>query len=312
MKEDQLKGLVSFLVTPKNSVGIQLTKFLLGFTMIWLYIVKLKERYTLWGPENLYNREQNGFFIFNIYSYITNNTVFNIIYFTGLIVTILFTFGYFSFISGPAFFIFTASLYNQNSFILTGGNNILLLIAYFLAFMWGKPSYNEEIYEISWSLRRELVGLLHNFGLLACRIQICIMYFFAGLYKSGGDMWLHGTALYYVLRVEEFILPGVSHLIYSNPYLVTVGTYATLIFQISFPFLIWFKKLKPYMFIMAVLFHSLIGIIMGLTWFSIQMVAVDILFFNINSTKPLHYKIKKLKDRFRIKRFTLRGGGIDA
>lgn len=301
MSHEKLNQFVTFLVVPRNTVGIYLTRFILGFTILWIYLVKFNERYMLWGPNNVHNSEASIFPLFNIYYYISNYTLFNIVYIVGIITTLLFMLGYKKVFSGPAFFIMTTALYNQNPFILTGGNNILILIVFFLAFMWGDITYKEEQYSSSWTIKRHLIGLVHNLMLLASLIQICIMYFFSGMFKFDGEQWIHGTALYYVLRVTEFTLPGVSEIIYSSALLITIGTYTTLIFQIAFPFLIWFKKLKPYMFLLAVMFHALIGIIMGLTWFSVQMIAVDILFFSVNSLEPLNKKQNIIMNKLKIK-----------
>src|SRR5262249_20781426 len=58
----------------------------------------------------------------------------------------------------------------------------------------------------------------------------------------------------------------------------TVGTYGTLALEISFPFLIWRPKLRWFMICCSVLMHTGIGIIMGLTTFSLMMLCLVLAF----------------------------------
>ena len=123
-------------------------------------------------------------------------------------------------------------------------------------------------------------ALIHNAAAITVMLQICLVYFISSLYKAQGHEWYNGTALYYILRVNEFTLPGVNPLIYHNPLLVTFLTYSTLIFQVSFPFLIWNKRTKPLMLVGAVCLHLGIATIMGLAWFSLTMLSVDVIFLD--------------------------------
>ncbi|MGW5276131.1 hypothetical protein ACWEQP_26910 [Streptomyces sp. NPDC004044] len=40
------------------------------------------------------------------------------------------------------------------------------------------------------------------------------------LYKVQGKLWQDGTALFYIMRIPEFSLPGVSDLVHGNDMLV--------------------------------------------------------------------------------------------
>jgi predicted DCC family thiol-disulfide oxidoreductase YuxK len=89
-----------------------------------------------------------------------------------------------------------------------------------------------------------------------------------------GQLWQNGTALYYILRVDEFSWPAAAAAVYQNPYLVVLGTYGTVLFEIMFlPML--FNRWTRYLVIAAgVAFHAGIALFMGLVTFAWSMLSV--------------------------------------
>ncbi|MGH9509932.1 MAG: DCC1-like thiol-disulfide oxidoreductase family protein, partial [Terriglobales bacterium] len=103
--------------------------------------------------------------------------------------------------------------------------------------------------------------------------QLSLMYSSTGLYKVMGELWQNGTALYYILRVDDYSWPGAAELLYRNPYLVVSGTYGTVLFELLFtPSL-----LRPWTRYLAILvgfaFHLGIALFMGLIGFGWSMVS---------------------------------------
>ncbi|MGW3747023.1 hypothetical protein ACWD62_42620 [Streptomyces sp. NPDC005146] len=125
------------------------------------------------------------------------------------------------------------SVYQRQPLILDGGDNLAYLVIPMLVLtrcydrLSLSPGRNGR-----WT-RRMPAGLgalqapLHNLGVLAIATQICLVYVTSGLYKVQGKLWQDGAALFYIMRIPEFSLPGVSDLVYGNDMLVFVGTYST-------------------------------------------------------------------------------------
>jgi hypothetical protein len=194
----------------------------------------------------------------------------------------MFAAGLFTRVTSILFFIFTWSLYQRNAYALDGGDNLLVIIAIYLIFadlsalsldrrFFRKPP--EKSY--AW-----LSGMLHNFAVTACLLQLAIVYFDAGFYKIQGHVWSSGTAVYYILRSNGFALPGWGDFIWRSAALVTIGTYGTILFEIMHPFLMWHPRLKYLIFTGAVLLHGSIGLLMGLVWFSLTMIGVHAVLFD--------------------------------
>jgi predicted DCC family thiol-disulfide oxidoreductase YuxK len=68
--------------------------------------------------------------------------------------------------------------------------------------------------------------------------------------------------------------------VYQSATLITLGTYATLLLQGAFPWLVFHRKLKWLVLGAAASFHSGIALLMGLVWFSSIIISVDLLFID--------------------------------
>ncbi|WP_279401837.1 HTTM domain-containing protein [Piscibacillus salipiscarius] len=224
---------------------------------------------------------------------------FNILFYSGIVIALLFTLGVHTRITGVLNFIFVWSLYERNPFVLDGGNNILIICLFFLMFA------NVGAYFTLFKTKRNknrYIAALHNTSIIACIIQVAILYSFSGIFKAQGDMWFNGVALYYILQVSEFTLPGIAEYIYSNPIMLTIGTYSTVIFQIAFPFLILNKTTKWVMISILVMFHLGIAIVMGLVSFGLTMICLDLLLFNDKFYKRNYFRYRKFRRKITNKR----------
>ncbi len=112
------------------------------------------------------------------------------------------------------------------------------------------------------NLAQPYIDIVSKIFSIAIMIQICIVYFFSSLHKLQGKLWTNGTALYYILNVDEFCASRLNKYITSSIYLVMFLTFSTILFQVSFPFLVWFKKTKIYILLIGVFFHLGIFVLM--------------------------------------------------
>jgi hypothetical protein len=120
-----------------------------------------------------------------------------------------------------------------------------------------------------------------NLSLRLIQVHLCIVYLVSGISKLMGAAWLNGTATWMTMANYEFspmsnpIYMALLHFLARHRLLwelvMTVGTYFTLAFEVSFAFLIWNPRLRGFIVIGAVFLHLGIAICMGLTTFSIMM-----------------------------------------
>ncbi|MCW3109939.1 MAG: hypothetical protein JWQ09_4445 [Segetibacter sp.] len=164
-------------------------------------------------------------------------------------------------------YFFTINLDNKAFVILDGGNNLMQLILLYLIFM--DPTIPKNKYKSQFI--NHLNNSLSNASFYMVRLQIVIVYLVSGLGKVAGTLWQNGTALYYTLNVDEYSNPFAKHLISLYPIFSVIGTYATMIYQICFPWLIWNRKIRPYLLAFGTFIHIQISFVMGLFMFGLAI-----------------------------------------
>lgn len=125
------------------------------------------------------------------------------------------------------------------------------------------------------------------------QLQMAIAFFYAGAYKLQGDIWWSGEALWYALTHVEFNNIPLT-LFTQHFWIINLLTYTALFVELSYPFLIWEKKTRPYFLAAAILLHVGIAVSMGLYLFSSMMICGHLSFFSRDWYTYLKIRWKKL------------------
>lgn len=278
-------------IRPLSLVGVSGTRVLLGFVGFMFYASEYSDRRYMFGPAgvlswDVFVQQIHESDTFSLYA-VSNSTVwFEVVFHLGMLAALAVTFG----VGGrPVLLIhwvFLWSIYQRQVTILDGGDNLAYVVIPMLLLTrcYSRFSFSTGLSRKIGSRLPEAIRAtatpLHNLGVLSIAVQICLVYVTSGLYKVQGKLWQDGTALFYVMRVPEFTLPGVSEAVYNNDFLVFAGTYATVIFLVYFPLGILVPKLRPWAAVASIGFHVSIALFMGLTGFALTMVACDLIFLS--------------------------------
>lgn len=157
----------------------------------------------------------------------------------------------------------------RNGFILDGSDNVIQVTLPFLILADNLSYFRLFKIETTGKSFLNKISSIPSYGLM---IQICFVYFFTGLAKLQGELWLNGTAIYYTMRVSDFMATSWNIALTENHYFVVIGTYFTVLFEMAFPFLIWFKQSKFYIIFGGILLHVGIWIFMRIDNFSWVMI----------------------------------------
>ncbi|WP_328838028.1 HTTM domain-containing protein [Streptomyces europaeiscabiei] len=278
---------------PIAALGVSGTRALLGFVGLMYYLSHYSDRHYLFGPgadsvlpHRLFVEYVQEKKSFSLYAWNTSEVWFETLFHLGLLAALAVTVG----VGGRAILaahgILLWSIYERQSALIDGGDNlaqlvipILLLTNCYQHFSISSGFAHRLLGRLPGSVR-SLGVPLHNLGVAAIAVQMCLVYVVSGLYKVQGEAWQDGTALFYIMRVPEFELPGLSSLVYNNDLLVFLGTYGTTLFLVYFPLGILVPALRPWTAIASIAFHVSIGVFMGLTAFALTMVACDLIFLS--------------------------------
>jgi hypothetical protein len=172
-------------------------------------------------------------------------------------------------------YIVSMNLNNRAWVILDGGDNLMQIMLIYLIFM--DPSLPGA--PVKASLLTYANNAITNAVFLIARLQVVAVYIVAGLGKVDGPLWQNGTALYYTLSVDDFTFPAVREFVANYPFFSVVGTYVTLFYQLSFPWLIWNRKVRPWLMLLGTVMHLQIALVMGLFTFGFAVMASYVVFF---------------------------------
>lgn len=116
-----------------------------------------------------------------------------------------------------------------------------------------------------------------NLAIRLIQLNLCLIYADAGLAKLQGRAWWNGEAVLMILLSPTGRGEGLTWLA-AYPHLINLLTHATVALEILYPVLVWVKVLRPLMILGMVCLHLGIEWAMGLTEFSLAMIAGNLAF----------------------------------
>lgn len=156
-----------------------------------------------------------------------------------------------------------------------GGDNILRLVLLYLSFVH-HGIFKDQV-------KPGLRVFVHNLAVFSIIAQVMILYFVAGTSKMQGDMWMQGTAMYYVLSTEEFgPASALVRDLFKHPFVTSFASHLTMVYQVAFPFMIH-NRFHLAWALMGIVLHIGIALTMGLVTFSLIM--IGLILFTINDAE---------------------------
>lgn len=207
-----------------------------------------------------------------------------------LAISYLFAFG--GRIVGVILFLLIINLKIRNGFILDGSDNVIQVVFPFLILSDNLKRFRFFETNLIATNFSKLISSIFVFGIM---IQVCFVYLFKALAKLQGELWLNGTAIYYTMRVKDFMATDWNIPLTENHYFVVLGTYFTIFWELAFPFLIWFRKTKYYILFFGVVLHVGIWIFMRIDNFSWVMISTYFVFISDEEYSNIYNKIFKNK-----------------
>jgi predicted DCC family thiol-disulfide oxidoreductase YuxK len=104
------------------------------------------------------------------------------------------------------------------------------------------------------------------------QVQMAVLFLYSGIEKVRGDEWWSGDAVWLAFTTNEFYNRILVDVFARQYWLVTLGTYGTIILEIAFAFLIWQRRTRPYFLAAAIALHLSFAIFLGLVYFAFVMI----------------------------------------
>jgi hypothetical protein len=130
------------------------------------------------------------------------------------------------------------------------------------------------------------------------QIQLCAIYLFSGLAKITEEAWLNGDMLYWVLNDIE-LTRWPYHKFPVSMLLCRFLSWGTLVFENGFPFLVLFRRLRPWVLLAGVGFHLGIFLTTEIGWFGQVMVCWYAVFLSAEGLERFRQWLASLKNPLR-------------
>lgn len=173
--------------------------------------------------------------------------------------------------AAPIAWVLVVSTMRRAPVTLFGFDNVIATWLLYLAVSGG----GGQAYALRPSGRRPSVAA--NLGLRLIQLHLCLIYASAGLAKLQGRPWWDGTAVGMLLGNSEFRAFDLGFLA-DHPRWLELATHGTVWLEIVYPALVWFRGWRPWLIGAAVAMHVGIAVAMGLTEFSLAMIAGNLAF----------------------------------
>lgn len=274
----------------QRSQGMAILRIMMGFMMLKDFIIYFINREALFGKSGIvpYDFYQKIIKVYHLnflnYPFSQFSSLFCII---GVALSFCFLSNYKTLICGTILFFMVHIIRFRNIFILDGADNLVWIMLPFVTLYTPNLFFKNRAIN---TVRRYLNLLLP----WAVMIQMCIVYSTAALYKLEGELWKNGTALFYILRVDEFRPSNLNVWLTQYKVFVIGLTYLTIAWEGLFPFFAFFRRTKYYLFALSLLMHIGIFICMRIDNYSYIIIAAYIVFFTNSEIESFMLKFKKI------------------
>lgn len=183
-----------------------------------------------------------------------------------LIQSCLLLVGFYSRFQVACIFVWLASFQHRNPLICDGEDTVIRLFAFFFIFL---PL------DHAWSLSNKFRRVPSKpdsrssaWGLRLIQVEMTAIYLSAGWSKLSGATWRDGTAMYYVMRMDDHFGRGwLPEWAFDSMGLIRFATWTALAIELALPFALWIGPTRRFAIFMGIAFHLAIELSMDLFLF---------------------------------------------
>ena len=279
-----------FFFTPANPAPLGLIRIATGLLLLWSFgwlAADLRGYlgWEGWVDQEMFREARRETLEWSLWSGVPDRML-GPAWGLGMVVIALFTAGVASRLTAPLAWAIAVSTTQRNSIIIHGFEQILTLWLFTLA-VCGSSGLAYSVDRLIAVRRRgwhpPAPSVAANVGIRLIQVTLAILYGAAGVAKLRGGSWWDGSAIMKILGNAEFRpfdmtwivgLPG-------GVYLLNLAAHLALWTEVLYPVLIWKPAFRRWVLGSVVAMHAGIALTMGLTEFSLVMLAGNLAFVHL-------------------------------
>lgn len=263
---------------------LEISRIGIGVALLLHYIVATPYLLTFWGddgwmPRTLLAEEHSDPWAQSILFYLTSPWQLYVFHALFLACCLAFTLGWRTSWVKWAVLVGQLSYDNRNPDMYYGVDSILACLLLILCFApIGRALSLDRVRQVRAAKLTDLGAHPRRFSsrwAFACtrlmQIQMAVLFFYSAVGKIRGEQWMHGDAAWRVFSSADYYNKFLLRILASNFWLVNIATYAVILIELAFPFMVWQRRSRPYLLAGAVFLHLQFALLMNLYYFSLVM-----------------------------------------
>jgi hypothetical protein len=199
--------------------------------------------------------------------------------------TVCLTIGFLTRLNSVVVYVCLASIQQRNLFILHGGDTFLRVAGFFLIFSAAGAALSVDRLIRIWRGKEGVeIRPRRPWAQRMIQLELSLVYFVGFCWKVAGAMWVQGTALSYIYRLDElqrFPLPSW----FLNETLMKLATWFTLVLEFALGVLLWIREIRYYLLAIGLVFHLSIEYSMNIPMFQWDVLTAYVLFIDAADLK---------------------------
>lgn len=195
-------------------------------------------------------------------------------------------------IGSIAMFISYSILRGMNASFGNTGDELCYIIAFYLCFANSFEYATLFKYKPLPTKLQQYYNLVSNLAAYSMMINLCMAYFYTGYFKLENKFWQKGIGLQYSFYNERFHAFEYPKWLATKPWIYVPLNYAIMLFEITMPFLVWFKKWRNKVLILMGIMHCYIYCTMLIFGMTFTFLMQYPMFYNNNELLDFFKKLK--------------------
>ncbi len=296
----------------RSTYGLAVTRMILGFIVASQLIVNWPDRHYTWGDGAELDRARCATprswpSFLGLFKRLDGH-VFDLAYIVTIVFGLLLMLGLYTRASAVMTLFLWLSLYVSNPFVGSGGDAVLRMVLLYLCF----TDAGQQLVTRCAAAGRGAAGVrplmpawfsatLHNLAVILIIHQVVMVYVGSAFWKVQSTVWRDGTAVYFPLQTDAYSpWNDWLHPVYASAPIIAGATYMAIVVQLFFPVLLIYRPTRMVALVLITGMHLGIGIFMGILYFSLVMIAVDMILVSDRSwVRGLEWLRNQRKRRIR-------------
>ena len=294
------RGWQAFWFQPQPAYPLGLVRIAFGALVIVWTLWLLPIRGALLGPNGVVPAQPSIANTWGLFAVWNTDEAILIGLVVLLIAAIALLVGWHSRIAAVVVFVLILSLERRNPWMFNSGDALVSIEALLLALSPCGAALSLDQRRRTgafWSAQTR-----PNWPIRLLQVQFSILYLAAVQVKLTGQPWLEGTAVSYVLRIEDMTRIPLPQWLVTNALATNAMTWSVIAIELAVGILVWFPRFRSWVLSAGIVMHLLIDLTIQIGIFSYAMFVLYLAWVPAEWVRTLPDRLRQRRERYRVNR----------